>query len=163
MKKIFLAILPLILLFGVSGTCDADSGYSLEKALKDQNINIDHHPEHLPGAGIEPASSPSAPIEQQIVSTLSGKPFIITWYIQRISTALTGLAAAVAVLFIVQNSFMLLTSAGGSEAVTKAKKGLMWSIIGLVIIMGSYIVVKTVISLPYVGETASLLSHQFFT
>jgi hypothetical protein len=83
---------------------------------------------------------------------MGGGGFIITYYIQKIANALTGLAAALAVLFIIQNSFNLLTSSGDSEMITKSKKGLMWSLIGLVLIMGSYIVVKTVISLPYAAE-----------
>ncbi len=159
MKKLIL-ILGLLLLVGNASAQDEGAGYDLIDALMDttgeplETIN-EIAPKHLPGSGNDATRAISK------MSKRGGGD--VTTYIQLIATALTGIAASVAVLFIIQNSFNLLTSAGGSEAVTKSKKGLMWSIIGLVVIMGSYIVVKTIISLTYSGETASLFSHQFFT
>ena len=159
MKKLIF-VFCLICLAG-SVSAEGAEIYDLQEALRGVEIEPEDHPVNLPGAGI--LEGESSDVVYLRTSKWMGKPFIITYYIQKIATALTGLAAAVAVLFIVQNSFNLLTAAGGSEVITTSKKGLMWSVIGLVVIMGAYIVVKTVISLPYAGETASLFSHQFFT
>ncbi len=141
MKKL---IFVFCLIFATGSVFAQYEGYNLENALKELNVNIENHPEYLPGAGQME--------NHEIRTKYMGSSWAITYYIQRIATALTGLAAAVAVLFIIQNSFNILTSAGGSEIITKSKKGLMWSIIGLVLIMGAYIVVKTIVSLPYSAE-----------
>jgi len=145
MKKLIF-VLFLLCFIGVVPVADAQ-GYDLQEALKNIDVEPEDHPVHLPGTNPKPGSV----FAELRESEWTGKPYIITFYIQRIANALTGLAAAVAVLFIVQNSFNLLTSAGDSEKVTTSKKGLMWALIGLVVIMGAYIVVKTVISLSYVG------------
>ncbi len=145
MKKLIFVLCLLCFVGGVS-VVDAQS-YDLQESLKNVGVQPEEHPAYLPGANPD-ADSFFSKIR---VGKWMGKPYIVTYYIQRIINALTGLAAAMAVLFIIQNSFNLLTSAGGSEQVTKSKKGLMWSLIGLVLIIGSYIIVKTVISLPYAG------------
>ncbi len=149
MKKILFILSLFFLVMSISAEAQI---YDLDTALENLDVKPEQHPENLPGAGII-VDGPNTPISDQIKkSGLMGKPYIITYYIQKIANALTGLVAAIAVLFIIQNSFNLLTSAGGSEMITKAKKGLMWSLIGLVVIIGAYIVVKTAISLPYAGE-----------
>jgi|GEM_PF-3120208 hypothetical protein len=148
MKKLIF-ILVLICLSGTVSAEGESEIYDIKEALKQLDVAVEKHPKNLPGAGEDPAAELKWDVK---FNKMAGKPFIITYYIQKIAKALTGVVAAVAVLFIIQNSFNLLTAAGGTEQITKSKKGLMWSLIGLVMIMGAYIVVKTVISLPYSAE-----------
>ncbi len=74
------------------------------------------------------------------------------------------LAGALAVLFLIIGGFWYLTSAGNEEQATKGKKALMYSILGLVIIVLSYsivsIVVRTLTSTPQeiIGGSSSTSS-----
>lgn len=58
-----------------------------------------------------------------------------------------GIAATVAMFFILNNGFWMITSAGG-EKVEEAKKGLTWALVGLVLIILSYSIIRFVISIP---------------
>lgn len=66
----------------------------------------------------------------------------------RIINVLFGLAGVVAIFFIVQNGFFLAMSGGSEETVTQHKKGIMWAIIGLILVILSYSIVRFVISIP---------------
>lgn len=131
MKKIF--AIP-ILFFGLFFFClDINAqGYSLDDAVTASKSAI-KEPKHLPVAEGDP--------EVALVNTIQGA----TNYI-------TGLVAAVAILFVVINSAKLVFALGEAEDITTAKKGLMWSLGGLVLIMFAFVLVKTVISIAFSGE-----------
>jgi len=146
MKKIF--IFSFILFFSLSGVVfaeeetgtgfDNDKGYSLGKALTGGNIgleDVNDFPEHLPG----------------IFKNSNGDVTDITNIMQKFGNGLTGVAAALAVLFIILNCFTLITAVGETDKISNAKKGLIWSLVGLVLIVGSYVIVKTMIFLSYAG------------
>jgi hypothetical protein len=67
---------------------------------------------------------------------------------QRIINVLFSIAGVVAIFFIVQNGFFLAMSGGSEEVVTQHKKGIMWAIIGLILVILSYSIVRFVISIP---------------
>lgn len=73
----------------------------------------------------------------------------LTFWMQKFGNKITSYAAALAVLFIVFNGFMLVTAAGDEDQINKAKTGIRWALIGLVLLGFAYIIVKTVISLAY--------------
>ena len=75
--------------------------------------------------------------------------------LQRIADGAAALAAAVAVLFMVLNGARLTFAFGNTEALGKAKKGLIWASAGLVVIIFAYIITKSVISLTYSGADGS--------
>lgn len=62
---------------------------------------------------------------------------------------LMTVAAAVAIFFIFQGGFMLITSRGNDESTGKAKKTITWAILGLVVMIFAYQIVKTVIQLAF--------------
>ena len=64
-----------------------------------------------------------------------------------ISTVL-AIAGSVAVFFIVYNGWSMATSAGKEEVITQHKKGLMWALVGLLLITLSYSIMRFVISIP---------------
>ncbi len=94
---------------------------------------------YTPGATV---GSPGSP--QGVVTAVSS-------LIQKVADGIASVAAVVAVLFIVINGGRMIFSFGEQEALTKAKKGLLWSLAGLVLIIFSYIIVKSIIALTYSG------------
>ncbi len=68
--------------------------------------------------------------------------------IQGAVNALTIVVASVAILFTIINAFLITTSSGG-DGLAKAKKGLLWSIAGLFMVIFAYIIVKTIIAITY--------------
>lgn len=83
---------------------------------------------------------------------LSGDASDITLFLQRLTNGIAGVAAAVAILFLVNDAFNLVIATGNTEDIAKAKKGMIWALVGLIVIIGAFIVVKTVISLTYSAE-----------
>lgn len=87
----------------------------------------------------------------------------VTSLIQGIANGLAALAGAVAVLFIVINGARMTFSFGDTEALSKARKGLMWSVAGLLLVVFAYVIAKSVVALVYSGEgvgTASGIRSQ---
>ncbi len=68
---------------------------------------------------------------------------------QKVLFGLTTVAGAIAVILTVINGFRMVYSQGGDE-LGKAKEGLIWSALGLLLILFAYIIVKTAISLTYI-------------
>ena len=68
---------------------------------------------------------------------------------QRITNVILGIAGVIAVFFIMNNAWFLIISAGKEETVTQHKKGLMWAIVGLILIILSYSIVRFIISLTF--------------
>ena len=71
---------------------------------------------------------------------------------QRIVSVLVGVAGVVAIYFIVTNGWWLIASAGNEEQVTERKKGLMWAIVGLVLVILSYSIIRFIISIPFQAD-----------
>lgn len=63
----------------------------------------------------------------------------------KVINALLAIAGTVAVLFIIIGGFQYITSAGNPDNVGKAKNTILYAIIGLVVVILSYAVVKFVI------------------
>ncbi|MEK9132640.1 MAG: pilin [Patescibacteria group bacterium] len=70
---------------------------------------------------------------------------------RRIISVIMSIAGTVAVFFIILNAFGLATSAGG-DAVEKNKKGLTWAVIGLVLIVLSYSIIRFIIGLSFQAQ-----------
>lgn len=67
----------------------------------------------------------------------------------RIVGAILGIAGVVAIFAILNNSWFLVASGGREEVITQHKKGLMWAIIGLLLIILSYSIIRFIISIPF--------------
>jgi len=75
--------------------------------------------------------------------------------LQRVINGLTGIAAAIAIFFIVFNAGGFMLAAGDMEKIKKARNGIIWALVGLLLIMFSYVIAKTAISLTYSGSSAT--------
>jgi len=82
-------------------------------------------------------------------SDLEGDATDIAVWIQKFGGKITGMISMIAVVLIVWNAFALVTAVGDTEKISQAKKGIMWTIIGLAVTMFAYVLVKTVIILTY--------------
>jgi len=100
-------------------------------------------PGGIPGASLSSGGTPQGAVVAFAV------------LLQRIADGAAALAASVAILFMVLNGARLTFAFGNSEALGKARKGLMWAAAGLVLIIFAYIVTKTVIALTYSGSDGS--------
>lgn len=65
-------------------------------------------------------------------------------YIPTVYTYLVGIAGLLAALLIIKGGFEYITSAGDASRVTAAKETITNSIIGLVLVLGSYVVLNTI-------------------
>ncbi len=81
-----------------------------------------------------------------------GVIFAVNNLFQGIANGLALVAGAIAVLSIAINGGRLVFSFGETEALNTAKKQLLWSIGGLIIIIFAYILVKSIMALVYSGE-----------
>lgn len=70
----------------------------------------------------------------------------LTQAISKISNTLIMLVGAVALLFILFGGFMMITSAGKPENVQKGKNAVMYAVLGLVLVILSYVIINFVIS-----------------
>lgn len=72
----------------------------------------------------------------------------------KIVNVLLGIAGIAAVFFIILNGFQLIISAGKEETITQHKKGLMWAVVGLLLIILSYSIIRFVVSVPFQADEA---------
>lgn len=84
---------------------------------------------------------------------------IRVFVVQHIVEVVLGIASTVALFFILNNGFWMITAAGG-EKIEQAKKGLMWALIGLVLIMLSYAIIRFAISIPLQSDERTLVPAQ---
>lgn len=76
--------------------------------------------------------------------------------LERITSFILGLAGVVAIFFIINNAWFLIASGGSEETITQHKKGLMWAVVGLILIILSYSIIRFIISIPFqAGEGSS--------
>lgn len=55
-----------------------------------------------------------------------------------------GLSGTIALIMFIYGGIVWMTSAGNTEAITKGKKTLVWAILGIIIIMSAFVIVRTV-------------------
>ena|SRR5580704_9813428 len=67
--------------------------------------------------------------------------------IGKVVEILLGLSGAIAVLFVIIGGFLYLTSAGNEEQASKGRKDITYALIGLSIIILSYIIVNVIVNL----------------
>lgn len=122
-KKILLTILAIISLL-------AATSLAFARIQLDSNFRSDYSP---------------APTSLN-VSAGNGSEFLV-WLLQTIAGAILTIAAPVAVIIIAISGFMYTTSHGETAMMDKAKKNLQRAIIGLLIVIFSWVIIKTAITL----------------
>lgn len=71
----------------------------------------------------------------------------VTYVIADFAVVLLQIAGVLAIFFIVQNGFNYVKAFGRDEEIQKAKKGLLWSILGLLVVLMSYAIVQNVLKI----------------
>lgn len=67
-------------------------------------------------------------------------------FIRTIITVISGLAGLVATVFIVIGGFGYITSSGNPEHLDRAKRTLLWSLIGLAIVIAAFVISNIIVS-----------------
>jgi hypothetical protein len=88
------------------------------------------------------ASSSALPSDVTCATQKIGTLNCIPYFLRNIVNAVFILAAAVAVILIIFSGIRLLISGGDVEKVARAKKSLTFTIIGLVIILLSFVIIN---------------------
>lgn len=70
-------------------------------------------------------------------------------------TAALGFVGLIAVILFIYYGFLFLTAAGKDEQIKNAKKGMMYSIMGIVIILLAYSIVSLIFSAVSTGDTGA--------
>jgi hypothetical protein len=83
-----------------------------------------------------PASPTSVPNPLNVTSFTDLAGDIITWIV--------NIGVSVAVIMIVYSALLFMTAAGSEEKVSKAKKALTWSLIGLAVLISSRALIELI-------------------
>ncbi len=133
MKKFILIAGLIIMGIGLSPVSHAADLDSVMVDYFDIEENI---PTHLPGTQTE----------------FEGGATDINKLIKSIADVMTYAVASIAILMIIYNGFRMVAAAGDSDAITSAKKGFIWSLVGLLGIIFAYVIVKTIIALSFTSS-----------
>lgn len=132
MKKILLSILLLLNLslpvIAFASAIDTPN-YQIAQLKLDSNL--------------KPGNSPDVIIEGGNVADYGN------YFLQLIAGSLIYLAAPVAIIIIAVAGLLAVISSGDSGMVEKAKGTLKWAVVGLVIIIFSWIIISAIISLVF--------------
>lgn len=138
--KIFIGLLTLALCVGALKIS------SVETAFAAVPIPSKYYPD---GAA---TISGQKPIEGEKAPAVDDARYAIMY---RIISWILRFAGVVAVFFIAQNGWMMAASGGKEESITAGKKGLTWAVIGLLLIVLSYSIVRFVASVPFQADESS--------
>lgn len=87
--------------------------------------------------------------DASLTQVKSGREFVI-----KVVNYALGFLGLFAVLIVIYGGFLYVSSAGESEGPEKGKKAIMYAIIGIIIIFGSYAIVNTVLKAPGGNQAA---------
>ena len=104
----------------------------------------------LSQAQFEPAPAPVGGLQSSILGCdrAGGVLCIVTTVLR----FLLSLAFAIAMVFVVIAGYRFVTSSGNEEAVTAAKKQLLWAVSGAVLIALSWIILTIIINIAITGD-----------
>ena len=71
---------------------------------------------------------------------------------QRIVNVLFSFAGIIALYFLMNNAWWLITAGGTEETLTQHKKGMMWAIVGLLLVILSYSIIRFIITVPFAAH-----------
>lgn len=126
MKKLITTILLLFAIMSVT----------IPSAIAAVQIDPQLHPEYAPVVVLQcPPSNPKCDLS----------PEYANYFLQLIAGGLLYLAAPTAVLIIAVSGLRYATSHGDENSMEGAKKTLMWAIIGLVVVIGAWAIVRIII------------------
>lgn len=119
--------------------------FSVSSVLAAVTLPSDLYPEGAPTiTGQKPETEGSFVTAEDATSALT----------VRIVNFILGFAGVVAIFFIINNAWFLIASGGSEETITQHKKGLMWAVVGLILIILSYSIIRFIISIPFQADQA---------
>ena len=145
------SMLPRTLLFtlGLLAMLSVHAIAAASPTLGAIGINPDLRPGYAPGSRGEMAN-PGANIEDkygtQAVSQIIGDIALV--FIQ--------ISGVIAIYFIVTSGLTYVKAFGREEELGKAKKGLIWSIVGLVVIISAYAIVQNVLRITLTVDESAI-------
>ncbi|HCW32792.1 MAG: hypothetical protein UT55_C0068G0004 [Candidatus Peregrinibacteria bacterium GW2011_GWE2_39_6] len=77
----------------------------------------------------------------------------VTYILADIAVVLLQIAGVLTVYFIITNGFNYVKAFGQEEEIQKAKKGLTWAIIGLLVVLMSYAIVQNILKITLSVDT----------
>lgn len=132
MKKLLLTILFLLnFTLPVVALASSSNSYQLAQLSLDSEFR--------------PSNSPAVELEGENINEADYG----NYFLQLIAGSLIYLAAPVAIIIIAVSGLLAVISSGDSGTVEKAKDTLKWAVVGLVIIIFSWMIISAVISLVF--------------
>ena len=96
---------------------------------------------------LKPDNSPGVIIDPAALTKPGGEAAAGNYLLQLLAGALISIAAPVAIVIIAISGLFAVVSHGDQGMMDKAKKALTWAIIGLITIIFSWVIIRTVVSL----------------
>lgn len=96
---------------------------------------------------MKPENSPGVIIDSKTLSNQGAEASFGNYLLQMLAGGLITIAAPVAIIIIAISGLMYVVSHGDQTIMDKAKKALTWAIIGLIVIIFSWVIVQTTISI----------------
>ncbi len=95
---------------------------------------------------LKPQNSPGVIIGEETLKKEGSETALINYTLQVLAGALINLAAPIAIIIIAISGLYAVVSHGDQALIEKAKKTLQWAVIGLVIIIFSWVIIRTVLT-----------------
>lgn len=115
-------------------------------------IDPSYHPQNAPTITGEAAETEkNLTVEQARVQ-----------FFARIINVILGIVGIIAVFSLINNAWWMTASAGQEEALTQHKKGLKWAVIGLILVILSYSIMRWIVSITWQAhETPTATTETF--
>lgn len=91
-------------------------------------------------------SAPAVAMAQNELYNPLGKDADVTTVIGRLITSILGITGSIALLMFVYGGFLWLISAGNPDMVKKGKEVMKWAVLGLVVIVLAYTIVRAIVT-----------------
>jgi hypothetical protein len=108
---------------------------------------------------LRPGDAPQGYIEvyqENSDASLNFSDASITYIIADIAVVLIQMAGILAIFFLIMSGFNYIKAFGQEEEIQKAKKGLTWALIGLVVVIMSYAIVQNVLRITLSVDPAEI-------
>lgn len=134
MIRIFLLVFMFLISIWMGDNVFAEGAFTLKDSLEVLQVETSDAPKYQVG------------VDDEVTGTAADA----TGFLGKIGQGLVMVLTSVAIFMVTYNALTLVMSAG-SDNVAKAKKAFIWIFLGLLSVMGAYIVVKTAISIPFLA------------
>lgn len=118
-------------------------------ALAAIGIDPDLRPEYAPGSRLE-IQTPDADVQDKYGTRA------VSMIIADIALVLIQISGVIAIYFIVNSGLTYVKAFGRDEELQKAKKSMIWALVGLIVIISAYAIVQNVIRITLTVDESQL-------